>query len=178
MTSIYRKLTVAFVMICWTLMFLALALYGCGARINTTRSIPVGLYWTTKDPIVTGAYVMFCPPEVEVFHEAKNRGYIDTGLCPGHYGYMMKQVMGTKNDTVNVTNEGVRVNNTLLPLSVPLNADSSGRALPRYQTNHYVLDDTQVLLMSDVNERSFDSRYFGPIRQSQIVTVIKPIITW
>jgi hypothetical protein len=37
--------------------------YAAGARINTTKSIPVGLYWTSSAPVEKGAYVLFCPPQ-------------------------------------------------------------------------------------------------------------------
>jgi len=37
-----------------------------GVRINSTRSIPVGLYWLSSEPVGKGAYVMFCPPPIGV----------------------------------------------------------------------------------------------------------------
>ncbi|MES2568793.1 MAG: conjugal transfer protein TraF, partial [Verrucomicrobiota bacterium] len=37
--------------------------YAAGARINTSKSIPVGLYWTSNSPVEKGAYVLLCPPE-------------------------------------------------------------------------------------------------------------------
>jgi conjugative transfer signal peptidase TraF len=136
--------------------------YVAGARINTTKSISVGLYWTSSAPIKKGAYVMFCPPPSAVFDEAQERGYIAAGLCPSGHGYMMKRILAAKGDTVSVGDDGVRVNGDLLPLSVPLKADSSGRPLPRFQADNYMLGDAEVLLMSDVSGTSFDGRYFGP----------------
>jgi conjugative transfer signal peptidase TraF len=155
--------------------------FGCslaGARVNTTKSIPMGLYWTSSKPIEKGAYVQFCPPQVGVFAEAKKRGYINAGFCPGDYGYMMKRVLAAKDDVVAVDADGVRVNGALLPLSKPRKADKSDRPMPRYQASRYILTKTQLLLMSDVSGTSFDSRYFGPISQSQVVSVIAPVFTW
>ncbi|WP_419630526.1 hypothetical protein [Thiolapillus sp.] len=34
-----------------------------GIRINTTVSIPRGIYITSGEPVETGAYVIFCPPD-------------------------------------------------------------------------------------------------------------------
>ena len=153
-------------------------LYVAGARINTSRSIPLGLYWTVHAPVESGAYVMFCPPELGVFDEAKRRGYIAGGFCPGGYGYLMKKILAAKDDVVAVSQDGVRVNGHLLLFSVPLAADSLGRPLPRFQDNTYTLSEYQLLLMSDVNPRSFDGRYFGPIQRSQVRSVIVPILTW
>jgi type IV secretory pathway protease TraF len=35
--------------------------YAAGARVNTTKSIPVGLYWTSSAPVEKGAYVLLVP---------------------------------------------------------------------------------------------------------------------
>jgi conjugative transfer signal peptidase TraF len=152
--------------------------YLAGLRVNTTKSIPVGFYMTTTAPVEKGAYVMFCPPPVGVFSEARDRGYIGAGFCPGNYGYMMKRVLAAKDDTVLFSNDGVRVNGELLPLSAIRKADLAGRPLPRFQATSYTLGAAEVLLMSDVSATSFDGRYFGPLNRSQIVTVIRPVFTW
>jgi conjugative transfer signal peptidase TraF len=159
----------------WALLFACIAL---GARINTTKSIPLGLYWASSALAAEGAYVMFCPPQRGVFDEAKRRGYIGVGWCPGNYSYMMKRILAAKGDSVSVSDDGVRVNDKLLPNSAPHEADKLDRPLPHYRTKHYVLSDSEVLLMSDVSATSFDGRYFGPIHRPQIKTVIRPIFTW
>lgn len=152
--------------------------YAAGARINTTKSIPVGLYWTTNAPIEKGAYVLFCPPDVGVFATAKERDYIAGGFCPGDYGYMMKRILAAKDDVVTVTNDGVYVNGNVLPYSKPIKSDPAGRELPRYQSNQYTLGAAELLLMSDVSGTSFDGRYYGPVNRSQVKNVIRPVITW
>ena len=149
-----------------------------GARVNTSKSIPLGLYWTTSAPMDKGAYVLVCPPDAEVFRQARERGNIGAGFCPGGYGYLMKQVVATQRDTVTVSVEGVRINGDVLPLSAPRPADTAGRQLPRYEANDFVLGQEEVLLMSDRSATSFDGRYFGPISRSQLKTTIKPILTW
>lgn len=174
MKKITRRLAVAGVAV---LAVLA-GVYVAGARVNTTRSIPVGLYWTSSGPVEKGAYVLFCPPQRGVFDEAKERGYIGAGFCEGGYGYMMKRVLAAKDDAVTVADDGVRVNGELLPYSMPIKADKAGRPLPRYQSDSYTLGHFEVLLMSDVSATSFDARYFGPISRAQIKTVIRPVITW
>lgn len=149
-----------------------------GAKVNTTKSIPVGLYWAISAQVRRGAYVMFCPPENNVFDMAKSRGYIAAGFCPGDYGCLMKRVVALGGDSVNVSPEGVFVNGALLPNSKPLTADLSGRPLPQLRLNHYLMQASQVFLMSDVSKTSFDGRYYGPVDISQIKTVIRPVITW
>jgi conjugative transfer signal peptidase TraF len=161
-----------------SVLVLAAGAYAAGARINTTKSIPVGLYWTSGEQVEKGAYVLFCPPQVGVFTEAKARGYIGAGFCPGDYGYMMKRVLAAKDDTVLVADDGVRVNGELLPFSAPRTADAAGRPMPRFQSDRYTLGNAEVLLMSDVSATSLDGRYFGPVNRSQIQTVIRPVFTW
>ncbi len=178
MKSVAKRITVGVTIAGAAVLVLGAACYAAGARINTTKSIPVGLYWTTSAPVEKGAYVLWCPPKAGVFDDAKERGYIGAGFCAGGYGYMMKRVLAAKSDTVTVTDDGVRVNGELLPLSKPIKTDSAGRPLPRFQADRYTLGNSEVLLMSDVSGTSFDGRYFGPINLSQVKTVIRPVITW
>jgi conjugative transfer signal peptidase TraF len=157
---------------------LGLVCYAVGARVNTSKSIPLGLYWTSDKPVEKGAYVLFCPPQVGVIAEAKRRGYLSAGFCPGDYGYLMKRILAAKGDHVTIAGDGVRVNGELLPHSAPLAQDGAGRPLPRFQAGDFVIGNTEVLLMSDVSSKSFDGRYIGPIGHSQIQTVIVPVLTW
>jgi conjugative transfer signal peptidase TraF len=160
------------------LLLLGLGCYAAGVRINTTKSIPLGVYLASSKPVEKGDYVWFCPPRVSVFIDARERGYLAAGFCPGNFGYMMKRVLAAEGDDIKIDMGGVRINGVLLPLSTPLKVDKAGRALPRYQTERYMLSHDEVLLMSDVSATSFDGRYFGPINRLQIKTVITPFITW
>ena len=178
MTTLGKTITIATSVGGITLLLLGAACQVAGARINTSKSIPLGLYWTTNAPMAKGANVLVCPPDGNVFRQAKERGYIGAGFCPGDYGYLMKRVAATQRDTVTVTSEGVRVNGERLPLSAPLHADNAGRPLPRYGANGTVLGHAEVLLMSDGSPTSFDGRYFGPIGRAQLVTAITPVLTW
>lgn len=149
-----------------------------GIRINTSESIPLGIYRICNKPVEKGEFVLFCPPPGAVFDRAKERGYVAGGLCPGGYGYMMKNVVGTAGDIVTVHDDGVHVNGVLLPKSRPFKTDPAGRPLHPFQADSYTLGKSEVLLMSDVCSLSFDGRYFGPIDQSQIKSTIRPVFTW
>lgn len=157
---------------------LAVAALAWPMRINTTKSIPVGFYWMTSDAVKKGSYVIFCPPETELFHTAKERGYIGAGFCQGGYGYMMKRVVAVTGDEIATGGDGVHVNGSLLPFSVPRATDKAGRPLPRIENKRYTLGASELLLMSDVSGTSFDGRYFGPIDRKQVQGVIRPIFTW
>ncbi|MEI2768760.1 MAG: conjugative transfer signal peptidase TraF [Nitrosomonas sp.] len=148
-----------------------------GIYINTTPSLPVGFYKVVDKPIVSGAYVAFCPPQNAVFDMARDRSYINPGNCPGGYGFLLKRVFAQSGDTVLIDQKGISVNGEHLPNSAQLTADAEGHALPQYRLN-VVLNDSEFLLLSDLNPQSFDARYFGLITRDQIQKVVRPIFTW
>lgn len=147
-----------------------------GVRVNVTRSIPLGFYRTSAEPIRKGAYVMFCPPQREVFKEALKRRYIDPGDCPGGSYPMMKRILAAKNDRVQIGPQGVTINGVPVPNSKPRLMDGARRALPHWSGN-FTVQPGDVIVMGE-NKVSFDSRYFGPIPRQQISTVIQPIVIW
>ena len=51
-----------------------------------------------------------------------------------------------------------------------------GKPLP-FRETAYTLGTAQVLLMSDYSPKSFDGRYFGPIDQTGIKGVLRPVFT-
>jgi len=149
-----------------------------GIRINTTRSIPLGIYRVSDAAVGKGADVLVCPPPGPLFAEARSRGYLGAGFCAGGYGYLMKRIVATAGDVVAVADEGVRVNGALLPASAPRAVDAGGRGLPRFRTDAYTLGTTEVLLMSPASPTSFDGRYFGPVDRAQIQAVLTALLTW
>lgn len=148
-----------------------------GVVINTTASLPLGLYRTIEAPVARGVYVKFCPPPSALFDEAARRGYLHAGFCPGGYMPLLKRVLAIPGDRVKVTPDGVRINGERVPLSELMHVDGSGRPMPRYAQDR-VLAASEVMLMSDVSSVSFDGRYFGPIDQRQVEAVIEPLYTW
>lgn len=153
-------------------------IYVVGGRINTSKSLALGLYWTVSSPVEKGGYVIFCPPETPQFVDARTRGYIGAGYCPGNFGQLMKRVLAAKGDSVSITQEGVFVNGVKLPFSAPLAVDGVGRPMPQLAGKTFVLDDYDLLLMTDVSPTSFDSRYFGIIHRNQVTSSIQPVFTW
>ena len=149
-----------------------------GARINSTASYPVGLYWSVDTPPVHGELVIFCPPKQRSVDDAKRRGYVGAGFCPGGYGYLIKKIVAEKNAIVEIADSGVFVNGNRIPNSTPATMDSTGQPLPRIRIKGQTLGDDEVLLISDFSPRSFDGRYFGVIDKSHIRSVIRPVFTW
>lgn len=163
----------------FALLFISLAvvLYVSGFRINTTKSIPLGVYITLNSEPKVGDYVIICPPKTSVFKEAKKRGYLEAGFCPGELSYMMKKILAAKKDQVEISIKGVLINGRFLPGSEPFLKDGSNRPMPIPNIN-VSLAENDVLLMGDRSSKSFDARYFGIVNKAQIKNVIKPVFTW
>ena len=160
-----------------SLLVLSIGLRISGIYINTTPSLPVGFYRIVDEPIVSGAYVAFCPPQNAVFDMAKDRSYINRGDCPGGYGLLLKRVFAQSGDSVSIDQAGIFVNGEHLPNSAQLKTDAEGHALPQYRLKA-VLEDSEYLLLSDLNPQSFDARYFGLIPRDQIRQAVRPVFTW
>ncbi|SDU23485.1 conjugative transfer signal peptidase TraF [Nitrosomonas ureae] len=172
-----KILAVSVLVVSVSLFVLSIGFQISGIYINTTPSLPVGFYRIVDEPIVSGAYVAFCPPQIEVFDMAINRRYLNRGDCPGGYGLLLKRVFAQSGDTVFIDQAGIFVNGEHLPNSAQLKADADGHALPQYRLQS-VLDDSEYLLLSDLNPQSFDARYFGLIARDQIRQVVRPVFTW
>ncbi len=177
MKKTIKILVVSLLALSISLFVLSIGFQISGISINTTPSLPVGFYKVVDEPIVSGAYVAFCPPQNAVFDMAKDRSYINRGDCPGGYGLLLKRVFAQSGDTVSIDQAGIFVNGEHLPNSAQLTADAEGQPLPQYRLQT-VLNDAEYLLLSDVNPQSFDARYFGLIARDQIQQVIYPLFTW
>lgn len=178
MSRIGRRLAIAGAWSCFFIITVGVSMYMAGARINISKSIPLGLYWVRSKAAHIGDYIIFCPPQTDIFKEAKNRGYIQYGFCPGGYGKMMKKILAAKGDSVKIGMDGISVNGKLLPHTKPLARDKSGRPLPQLINKSYLLRQSELLLMTDHSETSFDARYFGPVDVSKHQNVISPIYIW
>lgn len=151
--------------------------YFSGARINRSISLPVGLYWKSSKHYEKGDTVMFRPSDSNVFNEAHQRGYIAGSKTKG-FGLLFKIVVAIEGDVVSINDQGVSVNNALLPNSVPFEFDNMGNPLPRLRLENYVIGAGEVLLLANHIPESFDGRYFGPQPAEQIEYVVTPILVF
>jgi conjugative transfer signal peptidase TraF len=145
-----------------------------GLRINTSPSLPMGLYITTAD---AGAnMVEFCP--VEPFATfAIVRGYRDPGACRDGAAPLLKPIVAKPGDVVELSARGISVNGALLSNTAPLSKDTKGRPLEAWPFGRYIVASETVWVASSYHPRSFDSRYFGPISTSAIRNRMKAFLT-
>jgi conjugative transfer signal peptidase TraF len=154
------------------------AVYGAGAlgvRLNVTPSVPIGLYQVSNDP--TASFVEFCPPSefgpLSVEREYRGR----STSCLDHGEPLLKPIIAREGDAVEVSSEGISVNGTLIPNTVAKKTDTAGRILTAWPQGMYSVEAGTVWVVSRYNPRSFDSRYFGPIRVGQIKNHLQPLWT-
>lgn len=146
-------------------------------RINFTSSLPRGIYRSVSGGPSRGAIVVAClPPAVARF--ARARGYVWRGDCPGGAAPVGKIVAGIAGDRVVVAGEGVFINGRPLPNSAPLARDSRGRPMTAMPRATYIVAPGEVWLTSSYNLASFDSRYFGPVAVTSVVSRIEPLWTF
>lgn len=153
------------------------AAFLAGARINLTGSLPVGFYITSSAAPSRGSLVLAClPPVVGAF--ARVRGYVPSGgACSGGLVPIGKGVWAIAGDTVVVSEVGVSVNGAALPNSVPLLTDRFGRRLPKLARGRYVVNAGELWVGSTYSRSSFDSRYFGALKTTQLRASIRPLWT-
>jgi conjugative transfer signal peptidase TraF len=149
-----------------------------GLRFNHSQSVAPGFYWVIDKPPEKGDYVSFCPVQDSMTQMAYERGYIGFGNCSGHTERLLKIVVGTGGDTIELTNAGVVINKALLPNTTPLTQDGLNRPLAPFYKKRLVLQSDELWVMTNRRPLSFDSRYFGPIRLAQVSAVVRPIWTW
>jgi conjugative transfer signal peptidase TraF len=150
---------------------------GLGFRFNETPSVPVGLWRISAVAILErGRVVSFCPPATDVFLDARRRGYLNRGSCPGALEPMLKVLAALPGDEVLQTADALFINGRPVPNSKALEADAEGRSLPSLANGRFVVGAGEGLFLG-VHPRSFDSRYFGPLPLAAIEGEAHPILT-
>jgi conjugative transfer signal peptidase TraF len=144
-----------------------------GIRVNTSSSLPLGLYILTDQ---SGArLVEFCPPEPYA-SLSRDRGYRVRGFsCPDRAVPLLKPVIARVGDIVEVSPDGLAVNGRLLPNTAPLLRDRANRPLQAWPNGRYQVGAGTVWVASTYSRASYDSRYIGPVEEKSIRGRLKPL---
>jgi len=148
-----------------------------GLRLNTTTSMPRGIYRSIGGAVTTGAWVSVCLPS-EIARFGVERSYLGAGSCSNGTEPVLKVVAAVTGDVVQVSAAGVTVNGELLAHSRPLDRDRGGRELVAYSAAAQPLAPGEIWLHSPFEERSWDSRYFGPVPAACVADVVAPLVTF
>ncbi|KQV64028.1 S26 family signal peptidase [Caulobacter sp. Root343] len=135
--------------------------------LNTTPSEPVGLYRRVAAEPRPGALIAFRPPPaaqpyLRVAQPGRARGSILKSVAAGQGARVCADAF--------LSVDGHRLG----PIAV---RDRGGRALPRWRGCKR-LEAGEYLVFSGRIPNSFDSRYYGAVRRSEILGVYAPLWTW
>ena len=147
-----------------------------GYRINLTASEPLGL-WRIRHldrPVRVGDLVFVCPPDTPTFTEARLRGYLHRGLCPADYAPLIKTVIATAGQRVDI-GAFVRIDGLSIPQTAIAPLDGKGRTLKTGYGGS--IPDGSIFLHSPYSA-SWDSRYFGPIPASGVLGLAQEVLTF
>ena len=136
---------------------------------NPTDSAPRGWYLIT--PAVhfrVGDYVLARIPNEAAFLAAA-RGYLPLTVP------LLKQVGAVAGVRVCACNGVVYVDSVATTRT--LDADSNGRPLTGWQGCRKLSED-ELFLLNPGNKASFDSRYFGPVKTTEVRGLATPLWTW
>jgi len=147
-----------------------------GLRINTTPSEPLGLWRIVPltRSVLPGETVFVCPPDNAAMREARQRGYLRPGLCPGGFGPLIKTVIAVAGQRVVVTDR-IEIDGVPFPRSRIIEKDAQGRSLRHDQSR--MVRPGEVYLHSDFIG-SWDSRYFGPVPVSGVLGLAQEVLTY
>ncbi|MBC7152290.1 MAG: conjugative transfer signal peptidase TraF [Rhizobium sp.] len=147
-----------------------------GYRLNLTPSEPLGLWRieALRRSAEIGDLVFICPPENPMFEEARRRGYLRRGLCAGGFAPLIKTVAALPGQHVEITDHVV-INGHSLAASVVRKTDGEGRTIRPYPGG--VVPSGHLYLHSSFAS-SYDSRYFGPVPDSGLLGLARPILTF
>ncbi|AGS24596.1 conjugative transfer signal peptidase TraF [Rhizobium etli] len=147
-----------------------------GFRINLTPSEPLGLWRIVAldRPAARGDLVFICPPQTIAMREARERGYLRSGTCPGGVAPLIKTVIAVAGQHVEI-DAGVTIDGRLVPSSDLAERDGSGRPMKPFPGG--IVPDESVFLHSPFRG-SYDSRYFGPLPASGILGLAQPVLTY
>ena len=147
-----------------------------GYRLNLTPSEPLGLWRieALRRSAEVGDLVFVCPPPTAMFEEARRRGYLRLGLCAGGFAPLIKTVAALSGQHVEITDHVV-IDGRSLAASAVRKTDGEGRTITPYPGG--VVPSGHLYLHSSFAS-SYDSRYFGPVPDSGLLGLARPILTF
>ena len=144
-----------------------------GVRVNTSSSLPLGLYIRTDQS--SAGLIEFCPSE-PFASLSRERGYRVRGFtCPDRAVPLVKPVVARVGDVVSISPAGIAVNGRLLPNTAALTRDAANRRLEAWPSGIYRVRPGTVWVASTYSRGSYDSRYIGPVEEKSIRGRLRPL---
>ena len=163
--SLFLRFLIAEIVIIGFIVFLCLYF---NLLINSTNSYPTGVYIIDKNTNwQKGDLVLVCPPKNKQFKINYHDYLKHNNMCSTETIGLLKKIVATKDDIVEVGNV-VKINGIKIKNSSVRNFDHIGKKLYPCYGKHKITQNS-VWVMSDYNDRSFDSRYFCEVPTENVI---------
>ena len=163
------------------MLLVAIGIHALHLVANTTPSMPIGLYTLEPlaKPIAAGDIVSVCPP-LEAAVIARARDYLVHGDCAGGVVPMLKIVIATAGDSVEIRERRLIVNGNTVSTNAIVPLDTAKRPLQHVPFGDYRVPAGYVWLWSP-HPRSWDSRYYGMVPVANVrgtASLVLPFGPW
>jgi conjugative transfer signal peptidase TraF len=147
-----------------------------GYRINLTPSEPLGLWRIVPlgRPAAVDDLVFICPPATAEMREARARGYLRSGSCPGGVAPLIKTVIAVAGQDAEI-GASVSVDGREVSSSSVASRDGKGRTLAAFPSG---IVPPGFIFLHSAFPGSYDSRYFGPLPASGILGLAQEVLTY
>ncbi|PBB14200.1 S26 family signal peptidase [Mesorhizobium loti] len=134
---------------------------------NASASAPIGLYRIAAGTPARGDLVLVRPPDY-VAYLAAQRGYLPRNVA------LVKRLAAVPTEHVCAFHDAIIIGGDIVARRLKI--DAQGRPLPWWKGCRALTKDEVFLLGSETN-RSFDSRYFGPVQAANVIGRLVPLWT-
>lgn len=145
-----------------------------GLMVSFTMEVTVRSQWYKPYKVPTGSMLQTLQigdrfiAEILDEDDTLSHGQIAVFIEPGSTNHFVKRIIGLPGERIFIRNKEVFVND--IPLDEPYVQHTKTDFQPqRDNFGPYRLKNDEYFLMGDNREKSYDSRFFGPINRNKIV---------
>ena len=162
----YRKKYIILLIFLITLNLLGIYTRKCFV-LNISSSIPIGIYKVDKN-------IDFRRGDIVTFSIKKYKDILD---YPGNIKNITfsKYIAGISGEYIKIENNKIYINNK--EKGKIFKVDGLNNKLPQLKEKEYIIKVDEVFVLG-TNDKSFDSRYYGCIKKSDVIYKLVPLIIW
>lgn len=135
--------------------------------LNISSSIPIGIYKVDKS-------IDFKKGDIITFSINNYPNILD---YPGNIKNITfsKYIAGISGDYIKIENNKIYINDK--EKGNIFKVDGLDNKLPQFKEKEYMVKEDEIFVLG-TNDKSFDSRYYGCIKKSDVIYKLVPLIIW